>query len=118
MAVGSSCATIVNGDTQSIPVSSEPTGATVTVDGEARGTTPCELELSRDRPHVLRISHADRPTAVVELERHISGWVWLNLLTLNMIGVLVDEASGGSYYLEPDTVHVDLRRTDDPRGEP
>jgi hypothetical protein len=44
----SSCALLFNGTTQTVPVTSTPSGAAVFVDGEHRGTTPIDLELRRD----------------------------------------------------------------------
>ena len=41
--------------TQEIPVISEPSGATVTVDGLPHGHTPTTVTLPKTRPHVIKI---------------------------------------------------------------
>src|SRR5512143_3053194 len=50
------CATILRRSTQRIPVTSSPAGATVSVNGEALGTTPLRIKLARwKRKQVIRI---------------------------------------------------------------
>jgi len=50
-----SCATIVQGTSQKIPVTSVPIGARVLVDGKDMGTTPLTLKLGKKKPRVIRI---------------------------------------------------------------
>ncbi len=51
----SGCARIFYGRYQTIPVTSRPPGARVTLDGEAVGTTPVSLRLTRKTNHVVRV---------------------------------------------------------------
>lgn len=51
----SGCATLANGTSQRIPVSTTPAGARVEVDGNSY-TTPVELELTRKTYHIATIS--------------------------------------------------------------
>jgi hypothetical protein len=62
----SSCALLVNGTTQTVPVTSTPIGAAVFVDGEHRGITPLDLELRRDSTSVVmvRLGSQERTTIV------------------------------------------------------
>lgn len=62
----SSCALLVNGMTQTVPVTSTPSGAAVFVDGEHRGVTPVDLELRRDSTSivVVRLGSQERSTIV------------------------------------------------------
>jgi hypothetical protein len=62
----SSCALLVNGLTQTVPVTSTPSGAAVFVDGEPRGLTPVDLELRRDSTSVVvvRLGSQERSTIV------------------------------------------------------
>ena len=52
------CASIVNGTKQKVAFSSDPPGASVTVDGTEMGTTPTEVALARDHKHSVRIEKA------------------------------------------------------------
>ena len=49
------CATIIRGTSQKIPVTSNPTGAKIIVDGEEMGYAPLNLKLKRKKSHVIRI---------------------------------------------------------------
>jgi hypothetical protein len=106
-------ATIINGTTQEIPITSSPEGASVQVD-QWRGTTPTTAELSRKRSHLVQLSKPGYLSETVRLERVVSGAVAGNIIAGGLIGWGVDAASGGQYRLVPDTVHVTLR----PDGSP
>ena len=49
------CATIIRGTTQKIPVTSNPIGAKIIVDGLEIGNAPIELKLKRKKNHLIRI---------------------------------------------------------------
>lgn len=49
------CATIFNGTTQKIPVTSTPSGVRVLVNGELRGHAPLVLKLKKKKGHVVRL---------------------------------------------------------------
>lgn len=53
-----------------LSLDSEPSGATVTVDGTYRGITPLDLELAPGEPHTVAVSRAghDTVTETIELE--------------------------------------------------
>jgi hypothetical protein len=48
------CMTIIRGTSQKIPVTSNPMGARITVDGKDMGTTPLRIKLKRNRSHSIR----------------------------------------------------------------
>ena len=102
------CATIINGSTQSVPVSSSPLGATLIVDGLSQYTTPCELELKRKRDHMLVFTKPGYHDTTFQLKRTLSGAVAGNLLAGGPIGWGVDAISGGQHKLVPPVVHVTL----------
>jgi hypothetical protein len=115
----SGCATIINGTTQKIPVSSSPSGAKVSVNESTAITTPTTLELSRKDPQILQFSLEGYQPETVKLESVTSGVVMGNILLGGLIGWGVDAASGGQYRLVPESVHVALRPvtfTDSQRG--
>ena len=49
------CATIIRGKSQKIPVTSNPIGAKIIVNGIEIGNTPIELKLKRKKSHLIRI---------------------------------------------------------------
>ncbi len=106
-----SCATLVNGRTQAIPISSSPDGAEVTV-GALHGVTPVTMILTRAQGHVVEISKSGYAPASVTLERSISGWVVGNA-AFGLLGVAIgsgiDAGTGASHTLMPKQVHVTLQ---------
>ena len=49
------CGTIINGSRQTIPITSNPIGAKITVDRINEGNTPLKIKLSRDTDHTILI---------------------------------------------------------------
>lgn len=49
------CATMISGTSQKIPVTGNPPGAKITVDGKVMGIVPLNLRLKRKENHVIRI---------------------------------------------------------------
>ncbi len=103
------CATIVNGTTQKVSVSSDPPGAQLVVDGESTYTTPATVELSRKRDHLLTISKDGYHTEQIAVQKVISGAVAGNIIAGGLVGWGVDAISGAQYKLVPKTVAVTLR---------
>ena len=107
----SGCASIINGTTQKVPVTAEPSNATVVaVGGElvVNGTAPCTLVLKRKHPQVLTISAPGYKTQTVQLQSVLSGAVAGNILAGGLIGWGVDAASGADSKLVPESVNVVL----------
>ena len=91
---GYGCASIVHGTTQSIPVSSDPSGANLTVAGTAtKFTTPCKVELARKTDHLLRFEKDGYDPATVEVKHVLSGAVAGNIIAGGLIGWGVDAAT-------------------------
>lgn len=104
-----SCGTLFNGTKQEVEITSTPAGASITVNGEDVGVTPCKVKLARGQEHVVRISSVGYETYALALTRKMSGWVWLNVLFLSFPGLAIDDASGGGYYLVPERIDASLR---------
>lgn len=103
-----SCATIVNGTTQKIPVSSEPAGAYVFVDGIPAGCTPTQIQVKRKYTHLVTLSKEGFDDATVRLEPVLSAAVAGNIIAGGFIGWGVDAVNGAQYRLVPGAVNVRL----------
>jgi PEGA domain len=115
----SGCASIFNGQTQPITISSAPDGATVTVtnrngDKVHAGTTPVTLTLKRgagyfkSESYTVSFSKPGFTDKEVVITSSISGWYFGNILFGGVIGMVgVDPATGGMYVF-PDTVSPKL----------
>lgn len=104
------CATIINGTSQKIPVSSEPDKATVQVDGKAVYTTPVKLRLERRRDHELIFTKEGYQQQKVTVLHVLSEAVCGNILLGGVIGWGIDALNGCQYKLKPDRIHVKLEK--------
>jgi hypothetical protein len=98
------CATIINGTTQDVGISSMPTGAAVTVDNKPYGITPVIASLSRKDNHIVKIELEGYQPFEAVMTRSASGWVFGNIVFGGVIGVVVDAVSGGLYKLSSEQV--------------
>jgi len=105
-----SCATIMHGSSQDLAISSNPSGATVTVDGQPTGKTPVIAKLGRGDTHKIRIELPGYEPYETAVTKSVSGWVWGNILFGGLIGLAVDAMSGGLYYLNPEQVTGEMRK--------
>jgi uncharacterized protein YceK len=104
------CATILNGTSQKIPVSSEPAGAKVTVDSQDTYTTPVKLRLERRRDHTLVFTKDGFDTQTVNVMHVLSEVVCGNTLLFGPLGWVFDMCAGTQYKLVPDKISVELKR--------
>ena len=100
----SSCATIINGKTQTIEVSSNPSGAVVEVDGLAAGITPLTLKVPRNKDHTLHIFKEGYYFNTTKLKRSLSGVAIFYLLPGGLISFGVDAAQGSIYTFQNSVV--------------
>ena len=100
------CATIVRGTSQDIPIQSHPAHARVFVDGVDMGITPTVLNLTRSKPHSIRLSLAGHEDVMINLDRKfkLGASVVGNIFSFGIVGLVVDVANGSAYQLTPDTV--------------
>lgn len=67
-----SCATIGRGTSQKIPVTSNPSGAKIIVDGEEIGHAPLNLKLKRKKSHVIQVEKPGYNPIEIRIARKIS----------------------------------------------
>lgn len=108
----SGCASIFNGQTQSVAFKSEPDGANFTVTNRAgetihTGTTPATITLKRGagyfKSESYRVAYSKDGYAPREVmvTSTLSGWYIGNILVGGLIGMLgVDPATGGMYVFQ------------------
>lgn len=104
------CATIMQGTTQSVGISSTPSGAKVIVDNQEKGKTPIVVELKRKDNHFVKIEMDGYLPYEATFTRSTSGWVWGNIVFGGLIGLAVDAISGGLYKLTPEQVAATLQK--------
>jgi hypothetical protein len=105
------CASLIHGNKQIIPVSSNPTGAQITVNGNLYYNTPCELTLERDKPYIVTLTLDGYQTEQVQIEKGFSIWFFIGIIPGAIIpGPVIDLVSGSAYNLSPEAVTVTLKK--------
>jgi hypothetical protein len=106
------CATVIHGTSQSVGITSVPSGASVMVDNKPLGVTPVFADLRRKDEHIVSIEMPGYQKTDLVLTRGVSGWVWGNIVIGGLIGLAVDAISGGLYSLSPAQLAAELHHTE------
>lgn len=103
------CGTIIQGTTQEVGINSNPSNASVTINGQNHGNTPMIIDLKRKDSHMVKIELDGYHPYETTLTRTTSGWVWGNIIFGGLIGLAVDASAGGMYQLTPEQIEAELR---------
>lgn len=108
--LNSGCASIVKGSQQTVQIETNPPGAIVR-DGRTHkeSVTPTALVLKKKYEYEIEVTKPGYKTEYVEIDRHLSGWFWANLLFGGIVGMIIDVNNGAGYKLEPEEVHLTLK---------
>lgn len=104
----SGCATVVKGSHQGVPISSNPPGADVLVDGNLVGQTPLKVEMKRKHDHLVTVQKKGYQPRSIAVVKDVGGAVWGNILVGGLIGWGVDATTGAQYNLTPNTISLAL----------
>jgi hypothetical protein len=113
------CASIFEGETQTVTIGSEPAGATVSVtnrEGEKvhTGTTPVTLTLKRgagyfkSEQYTVAFSKEGYADKQITLTSTVNGWYIGNILFGGVIGMLAVDPATGAMYSFPEKVNATL----------
>ena len=112
------CSTLVNcAQEDGISVKSDPSGATVFVDGIQKGQTPVRIEIDGgSASHVIRLEKPGYKVSEHTVLKGTDPWVWGNapLVVFPVVaaaGLCVDAYSGRWYCMEPAELNVPLAAT-------
>lgn len=111
MTLSTGCASVVKGTTQDVPISSEPSGADVLLDGNFVGTTPTSVKMRRKTDHLVTIQKDGYEARAVPVVKNVGGAVWGNIIAGGLVGWGVDAVSGAQYNLTPETIFARLQRS-------
>jgi hypothetical protein len=109
------CASIVKGTTQIIPVSSDPSGADVKIDGNQVGRTPVSVKAKRKTDHLITVEKTGYQVESVAVTRNIGGAVFGNIILGGLVGWGVDAIDGAQWNLSPATISVILKVNSSPQ---
>lgn len=102
------CATLFNSGSKDVSLNTDPTGATVLVDGNRRGTTPMTLELDNNSSHTVTFQMDGHEDVSCEIGTSVgAGWVILDVLG-GLVPVVIDAATGKWNSLEKNSCSAQL----------
>lgn len=113
LALLSACATLVNGTSQTVTVSTTPPGASCTLDRMgtrigAVSVTPGSVRIDKSKNDLAVTCTKDGfQTATVAHAPSFGGATFGNIIAGGVIGVVVDAASGANYSY-PDDIRVEM----------
>lgn len=102
------CATLFKGTQDEVVFTSNPTSATVYINGTARGETPLHLKLISKETYTIEFRKDGYQSQTVMITNRVgTKWVVLDVLG-GIVPVIVDVATGSWYQLDPNTAHAIL----------
>lgn len=106
----SGCATIFHGSTDTVNFTSEPSGASLYVDGLNLGKTPFQTALKSNKTYNIEFRLAGYETRTVVLNNSIgAGYIVLDVL-FGLFPVIIDAATGDWYSLDLSQVNAPLEK--------
>ncbi|HEX4870069.1 MAG TPA: PEGA domain-containing protein [Moraxellaceae bacterium] len=103
------CASIVDGNNQSVSFASNPDGATVYLNGAAIGKTPMTINTKRKGgTQPVKFSKEGYKDVEVQLTSTINPWFFGNIITGGLLGSTTDGLSGAAFKYAPGAYMVTL----------
>lgn len=103
------CATIMNEDMVTVPVTTTPPGARLVVNG-MEYTSPATVTAPRGKGDFkVSITKDGYQPVDLMLTQSEDAWLWGNILFGGIIGLVVDYVSGDAYDFDPEEVSVELQ---------
>jgi len=117
MLTGSGCCSIISGNKQKIPISSNPPGAKVTADNGTSIVTPGTLTLSTKIPHTLVAEYPGHEKQQQKLVKKLNNWIFLNILIdFGIISIPIDLISGAANELKPKEINFNFEEATEDTG--
>ncbi|MDH5434581.1 MAG: PEGA domain-containing protein [Gammaproteobacteria bacterium] len=106
----SACATIMDGETQILNIQSSPSGATVTINGQAVGVTPLTIPVTRMDNSVMKISLEGYNTQEIDMTTKLNQMFWGNFIFGGLFGSTTDSVTGASIEYSPNHFNIQLEK--------
>lgn len=105
----SGCCRIMTGTKQEIPITSNPKGATITLNNIQSKVTPDVLSISRKGQYNITAEFQGYKSQTIKLKRNINNWLLADLLwDFGIITWPIDFISGSAYDYSPKSIHFEL----------
>lgn len=103
----SGCASIVNGRSEDVTINTIPSGADCFV-GDVKSRTPAKISLKRNSNYRVRCEKDGHNSGDAQIKSQTSGWVWGNLASWGVAGLILDFTTGAAYKLRPNELNIGL----------
>ena len=103
-----SCATIVSSGPDAVPCDSDPRGATVFLDRQPVGKTPCQVMVPKMWGTGELTFVLDGKVITVWPARTVNPWVFGNIIIGGAVGVVIDVATGNCRMSLGTPIYVDF----------
>jgi len=123
MALLSACATMIEGTSDNITVTTTPAGAMCTIDREGQrvgavAATPASIRINKSRRDLsVTCGKEGYVSSTIAVEAGFTGTTFANILLGGVVGVVVDAASGANSRYPAD-IRVDLAEMPRPAAAP
>jgi hypothetical protein len=104
------CATLFKGTNSDIAMSSDPTGASVYVDGQYVGDTPAKISLKSKGEYLIEFRKDGFKTKSIRVTNHIgAGWIILDVVA-GLVPVIIDAVTGAWYSFDQKNINAVLEK--------
>ena len=104
------CATVMSGSTQTITLTSQPSGAKVQCGGTML-ITPATMEMERNKNHTVIFTKDGYESQQVRIKKSMNPWILGNILIGGIPGIVVDLITGAAADLKPAEVNAVLAKS-------
>jgi hypothetical protein len=107
------CATVINGTTQNVEITSSPPGATaVVLPQNVVVTTPASISLERNKVCTIVFDSPGYEQKTMYVNKQLSTVTNGNVILGGAVGIATDLANGAAFVLVPDPVHAEMTPID------
>ena len=108
--VFNSCALIFSGTKQGVQFDSSPPSADVYIDGARAGTTPCKIELKKNKEYSIEFRKESYQSRTYRISNSVgAGWVVLDILA-GLVPIVIDATTGAWYSLDQESINTILEK--------
>ena len=103
-----SCATIMDGESQTVTFNSNPNEVEIFLDGKKLGVTPLTVKIKREQNKMFVAKKEGYDEQQMVMSTRLNSWFWGNFITGGVLGSTTDYASGAAYEYSPNNYYVTL----------
>ena len=114
----SGCASMFTGVKQHVPISSNPPGATITINGEVKGKTPASVDLTRIHFHSIKLELNGYEPYSIETTKGLNWVIFWDFFSPFWVGFIVDGVDGAYAEIQPGDIMASLQRSNGTASSP